>query len=140
MSDEEGGRLLPPAGPSFDREGALRRAMEKHVLPQGGERVGDRRHAGEAEAYDAALGDVIVEYLDSLPPKDLIRVFLGLRGASGVDEERFLSAQADSPRGRAELLAAAKELRRAGELRRVRSGPEGAAGRIRWVPGPKARG
>ncbi len=136
MSEEEGGRRLPPAGPSFDGEGALRRALENHVLPQGE----DRRYAGEAEAYDAALGDVIIEYLDSLPPKDLIRVFLELGGASGVDEERFLSAQADSAQGREDLLAAAKELRSAGELRRVRGGPDGAKTRIRWVPGPKARG
>jgi len=133
VSGEEGARRLPAAGPSFDEEGAIRRALENHVLR------GDR-HPGGAGAYDAALGALIIEYLDSLSPKDLIRVFLELRGESGVGEERFLGAHADSTQRRAELLAAAKELRQTGELRRVRGGAKGAEDEIRWVPGLKARG
>ena len=134
MSGEEGARRLPPAGLSFDREGAIRRELENHVLR------GDREPGGAAGAYDAALGALIIEYLDSLSPKDLIRVFLELRGESGVDEERFLGAHADSTQRRAELLAAAKELRQTGELRRVRGGAKGAEDGIRWFPGPRARG
>jgi hypothetical protein len=125
--------MLPPPGPSFDREGALHRAREQHALVE----AESDTDQPEKAAYDAALGSLIVEYLDSLPKKDLIRAHLELVGESGIDEGRFLKAQAETEAEREELLRAAKELLAAGELRRVRrTTPESA--RILWLPGPQA--
>ena len=97
---------------------------------------------GRKNPFDAALGEAILEYLDDLPPEDLVRAFLAMRGPNGVQEEAFLDAWAGSAAEREELLSAAKRLKDAGELRRVRVHPPAIAGgeggdpaRILWFRG-----
>ena len=101
---------------------------------------------GRKDPFDAALGEAILGYLDALPPEDLVRAFLAMRGPSGVREEAFLDAWAGSAAEREELLSAAKKLQDAGELRRVRvhspaiaGGEGGEPARILWFRGPGAR-
>ena len=94
---------------------------------------------GRKDPFDTALGEAILEYLDALPPEDLVRAFLAMSGPNGVQEEAFLQAWAGSAAEREELLSAAKKLQNAGELRRVRvSGgrKEGEPARILWFRGP----
>ena len=93
---------------------------------------------GRKDPFDAALGEVILEYLDALSPEDLVRAFLAMRGPNGVQEEAFLQAWAGSAAEREELLSAAKRLQAAGELRRVRVPAErkgGEPARILWFRG-----
>jgi len=97
---------------------------------------------GRKDPFDAALGEAILGYLNALPPEDLVRAFLAMRGPSGVREEAFLDAWAGSAAEREELLSAAKKLQDAGELRRVRvhspelAGDEGGEpARFLWFRG-----
>ena len=97
---------------------------------------------GRKDPFDAALGEAILEYLDALPPEDLVRAFLAMRAPNGVQEEAFLQAWAGSAAEREEMLSAAKRLRDAGELRRVRvpsraiaGGEGGEPARILWFRG-----
>ena len=93
---------------------------------------------GRKDPFDAALGEAILGYLDALPPEDLVRAFLAMRGPSGVREEAFLDAWAGSAAEREELLSAAKKLQDAGELRRVRvraRKERGKPARILWFRG-----
>jgi hypothetical protein len=83
---------------------------------------------GHKDPFDAALGEAILGYLDALPPEDLVRAFLAMRGLNGVQEEAFLEAWAGSAVEREGLLSAAKKLQDAGELRRLRVYPLGLAG------------
>ena len=101
---------------------------------------------GRKDPFDAALGEAILGYLDALPPEDLVRAFLAMRGPNGVQEEAFLQAWAGSAAEREELLSAAKKLQDAGELRRVRvRAPElaeregGEPARILWFRGSGGR-
>ena len=100
--------------------------------------------AGRKDPFDAALGEAILGYLDALPPEDLVRAFLAMRGPNGVQEEAFLQAWAGSAAEREELLSAAKKLQDAGELRRVRvhavaRGEGSEPARILWFRGPGGR-
>ena len=90
---------------------------------------------GRKDPFDAALGEANLEYLEALPPEDLVRAFLAMRGPKGLQEEAFLEAWASSVAEREELLSAAKRLRDAGELRRVRvlaRNERGKPARILW--------
>jgi len=93
---------------------------------------------GRKDPFDAALGEAILEYLDGLPPEDLVRAFLAMRAPNGVQEEAFLQAWAGSAAEREGLLSAAKKLQDAGELRRVRvraRNERGKPARILWFRG-----
>lgn len=111
---------LPRPPPSWDAGVAKIEALEKHVLSD--------LHGSEEAAYNAALGAVISSYLESLPPKDYIAVVLTLKGPEGFPEARMLEGAGE--RGRDATLTAARELRDAGKLRRVRN-PDGE---IFWIP------
>lgn len=115
---------LPKPPESWDAAQAKLRAMERHIL-------GDSRPTGEA-AFNAAMGDLILSYLDSLPTKDRLEALLALKGPQGFPEDRMLSdADEGGRRGaREELLRAAGELRAEGKLRRVKT-PRGT---ILWIP------
>ena len=100
---------------------------------------------GRKDPFDAALGEAILGYLDALPPEDLVRAFLAMRGPSGVREEAFLDAWAGSAAEREELLSVAKKLQDAGQLRRVRvhspaiaGGEGGEPARILWFRGGRS--
>ena len=124
-SPPEGPKLpRPPA--SWDGEAAMHKALQKHVLD-------DRAHATEEAAFNAALGEIIVAYLDSLPTKDRLEALLGLKGPEGFEEERMLHEAEEGGRegARLELVAAAKALHAEGKLRRVR---RHADGRVLWRP------
>ena len=97
---------------------------------------------GRKDPFEAALGEAILGYLDALPPEDLVRAFLAMRGPNGVQEEAFLQAWAGSAAEREGLLSAARKLQASGELRRVRvrapelaGGEGGEPARILWFRG-----
>ena len=95
------------------------------------------------DPFDAALGEAILDYLNTLPPEDLVRAFLAMHSPNGVQEEAFLHAWAGSAAEREVLLSAAKRLQDAGELRRVRvpaRNQRGEPARILWFRGTGGRG
>jgi hypothetical protein len=96
--------------------------MEKHVLD-------DRAHASDEDAYNAALGHVVLSYLESLPPKARLTALLALKGAEGYPETQLLAAAEDGTE-RDATLQAARELAAERKLRRVRR----SDGEIFWKP------
>lgn len=121
----EGPKLPKPPG-SWDGEAAMHGALEKHVLDDGA-------HQTEEAAFNAALGEIIVDYLDSLPTKDRLEALLGLKGPEGFEEERMLHEAEEGGRegARRELVAAAKNLQAEGKLRRVK---KRADQKVYWKP------
>ena len=133
MSGSGGGRApegrgyrLPAASARWDGQGALQAALEKHVLDP-------EAHPTEGAAFNAAMGDLILSYLDSLPTKTRLEVLLALKGPAGFPEERLLSDAAEGEtkgEARERLWGAARALQAEGKLRRVKT-PDG---QIFWIP------
>ena len=81
---------------------------------------------------DAALGDSVLAYLESLPPKQQLLTLLILKGPKGFPVEQLLAAE-DDPKA---LLSAAAELAQEGKLVRR----EHSDGRVFWAYSASAPG